>query len=265
MAAASNTPRNSGLVERLWEPDGVTILFQPIVHICGGDRHLHAVECLTRGPRGTHLEFATALFETVREEGVEVEVDRLCTGAALAAAERLPDWLRLSLNVHASTLSRDGGFARGLALHAAAAGISPSRVTVEIVETSAPEDEKRFARALADLRGIGFRLAIDDIGLGHSNLKMFVDVRPDYFKIDRYFVSGVERDPYRHAVLTSVGELGRRVGALVVAEGVEASSTLNAVIDARICLVQGHHLAKPLDIETLLAHPLLAEMPVGSA
>ena len=265
MAAATRTPQNSGLVDRLWQPDGLTILFQPIVHICGGDRHLHAVECLARGPRGTHLEFATALFETVREEGVEVEVDRLCTGAALATAEKLPDWLRISVNVHASTLSRDGGFARGLALHAASAGISPSRVTVEIVETSAPECEKRFARALADLRGIGFRLAIDDIGLGHSNLKMFVDVRPDYFKIDRYFVSGVERDPYRHAVLTSVGELGRRVGALVVAEGVEADSTLNAVIDARICLVQGHLIAKPLGIEELLRHPLLAAQPLARA
>jgi EAL domain-containing protein (putative c-di-GMP-specific phosphodiesterase class I) len=257
--------RDLGLVQKLWAPDGLTVVFQPIVYVCGGKQHLHAVECLTRGPRGSEFEQATPLFERVRRGGVEVEVDRLCTGAALAAAQGLPKWLFISVNVHASTLSRDGGFARGLALQAAAAGISPSRVTVEIVETSAPEDERRFMRALADLRNIGFRLAIDDIGLGHSNLKMFVDVRPDYFKIDRYFVAGVERDSYRHAVLTSVGELGRRVGALVVAEGVEANSTLSAVVDARICLVQGHLLAKPLSREDLLKHPLMAAAPTGSA
>jgi EAL domain-containing protein (putative c-di-GMP-specific phosphodiesterase class I) len=265
MPATGGTPRDLSLVEELWAPDGLSVVFQPIVYVCGGKLHLHAVECLTRGPRGTAFEQATPLFERVRRSGVEVEVDRLCTGAALTAAQGLPKWLFISVNVHASTLSRDGGFARSLALNAAAAGIAPSRITVEIVETSAPEDEKRFMRALADLRGIGFRLAVDDIGLGHSNLKMFVDVRPDYFKIDRYFVAGVERDAYRHAILTSVGDLGRRVGALVVAEGVEQDSTLNAVIDARICLVQGHLLAKPLTRDDLLKHPLLTHPPAGTA
>jgi EAL domain-containing protein (putative c-di-GMP-specific phosphodiesterase class I) len=258
MARSGNPiPESSGVFERLWAPNGLSVVFQPIVHVCGGRRQLHAVECLTRGPRGTNLEQATNLFDSVRQHRLEVEVDRLCTGAALAAASDLPRWVALSLNVHASTLSRDPGFPRALALNAAAAGIVPSRVTVELVETSAPDDDAAFARALRDLRALGFRLAIDDVGLGHSNLKLFVDVRPDYVKIDRFFVAGVENDSYRHAILSSIGELGRNVGALVVAEGVETTATLDAVIDARICLIQGHLIAKPIAIEELLAHPLV--------
>lgn len=248
---------DSGVFERLRAPNGLAVVFQPIVHVCGGTQRLHAVECLTRGPRGTELEHATRLFDAVRRQRLEVEVDRLCTGAALSSARALPSWVTLSVNVHATTLSRDSDFPRTLALHAAEAGIVPSRVTVELVETSAPDDDAAFARALRDLRALGFRLALDDVGLGHSNLKLFVDVRPDYVKLDRFFVTGVEDDGYRHAILRGVAELGRNVGALVVAEGVESTTTLDAVIDARICLVQGHLIATPLALGELLDHPLL--------
>lgn len=138
---------------------------------------------------------------------------------------------------------------------------------MELVETSAPDDDDAFARGLRDLRDLramGFRLAIDDVGLGHSNLKLFVDVRPDYVKIDRFFVAGVENDSYRHAILSSIGELGRNVGALVVAEGVESPATLDAVIDAGICLIQGHLIAKPLGLSELLDHPLVRSPKTGS-
>lgn len=257
-------PEETGAFERLWAPNGLSVVFQPIVHVCGGTHQLHAVECLTRGPRGTELEHATELFDSVRQHRREVEVDRLCTGAALAAARALPSWICLSLNVHASTLSRDADFPRALALHAAAAGIVPSRVTVELVESSAPDDDDAFLRALRDLRAMGFRLALDDVGLGHSNLKLFVDVRPDYVKIDRFFVAGVERDTYRYAILSGMADLGRNVGALVIAEGVETEPTLESVIDARICLIQGHLIARPLPIGELLEHPLVRRPRAGT-
>jgi EAL domain-containing protein (putative c-di-GMP-specific phosphodiesterase class I) len=244
------------LLKQLYAPGALTIAFQPIVEVCGGRRRLHGVECLTRGPRGTELEQAGALFDRVRQHGIEVEVDRLCSAAALHAAAELPAWLTLNVNVHASTLSRDSGFAQALSLNAQGAGIEPSRVTVEIVESSAPDDSERFARALVELRGLGFKLALDDIGLGHSNLKMFVDVEPHYFKIDRYFVHHVERDPYRLAVLACVSDLGRRVGARVVAEGVETDATLTATLRSGICLVQGVLLARPLSLRELNEHPL---------
>lgn len=252
------------MIERLAAPGALSVVFQPILHVCDGALRVHAVECLTRGPRGTDLEPAAVLFERVRTGGLEVEVDRLCTAIVLETASGLPAWLPIGLNVHASTLSRDGEFAETLVTYAMAAGIVPSRVTVEVVESAPPEDAGRFSHALAALRKHGFRLAVDDIGLGHSNLKMFVDVRPDYFKIDRYFVDGVERDPYRRAVLKCVAELARSVGARVVAEGVESDASLRAVIESQISLVQGNLFAQPLPLEKLCAHPLV-RLPSGGA
>lgn len=264
MAVAVHSPMSerTHLLEQLYAPGALTIAFQPIVELCGGRRRLHGVECLTRGPRGTELEQAGVLFDRVREHGVEVEVDRLCTAAALHAAAELPPWLMLNVNVHASSLSRDRSFSQMLAQNAHGAGIDTTRVTVEIVESSAPDDADRFARALVDLREMGFKLALDDIGLGHSNLKRFVDVEPHYFKIDRYFVHQVERNPYRLAVLASVAELGRRVGARVVAEGVESDASLTATLRSGIYLVQGILLARPLSLRELCEHPLyLAHAP----
>ena len=256
--------KRSELSAELRAAGALAIHMQPIVEVCGGRRRLHGVECLARGPRGTELEQATTLFERVRRDGIEAEVDRLCTAEALAAAMGLPPWLTLSLNVHASTLSNDHDFPAILAANAVAAGIDTARVTVEIVESSAPDDEDHFAHALVELRAHGFKLALDDIGLGHSNLKMFVDVEPHYFKIDRFFVHHVERNPYRLAVLACVAELGRRVGARVVAEGVESEATLTAVLRSGICFVQGNLLARPLTREQLVAHPLFLSHPGAS-
>jgi len=261
MNAFAGQRERLGLLEQLSAPGAISVVFQPILQVVNAGLAVHGVECLTRGPRGTKLEAASTLFDSVRQAGLEAEVDRLCTRAVLSEARGLPVWLPLALNVHASTLGRDAGFAEALLESAHASGIAPTRVTVEVVESSAPGDGERFAAALAELRRHGFAFAVDDVGLGHSNLKMFVDVRPDYFKIDRYFVDGVENDPYRRAVLTCVRELAHAVGARVVAEGVESDTALRVVLESRIDLVQGNLFAQPLPLEALREHPLVRRVP----
>lgn len=200
-----------------------------------------------RAKRGA---FAQDLTEVVRESDLFLQVDVLGLQPVLQARERTLGFAALG------DVLRDRGFPQALALNARAAGIDATRVTVEIVESSAPDDASRFAHALVELREMGFKLALDDIGLGHSNLKMFVDLEPHYFKIDRYFVHQVERNPYRLAVLACLAELGRRVGARVVAEGVESDASLTATLRSGIRLVQGILLARPLSAKGLREHPL---------
>src|SRR5262249_30060095 len=124
------------LLERVLAPDGLSVLFQPIVEIRSTGPRLHGVECLTRGPVGTHVESPTILFEYVRRCGEEVAVDRVCLAAALESARDLPASPRISLNVHASTLSRDPDFPWFLADLAASTGVATRRITVEIVENA---------------------------------------------------------------------------------------------------------------------------------
>ncbi len=244
---------NASWIEKLSISNGLRVVFQPIIEVQPDGTSVYSLECLTRGPVGTALESPTILFAHARSTGVETELDRLCVQAALDQANSLPA-VRLSLNVHASTLSKETDFPYFLLGLCATAGIDPSRLSVEIVETALPHDHGAFVRALTTLRAAGMRIALDDIGAGYSNYKMIVDTHPEYFKVDRYFVVGGTNDSYRMAVLESIALLARRVGARVVAEGVETPETLRAVTDAGIDLVQGYLFAEAMDAAAVVRY-----------
>jgi EAL domain-containing protein (putative c-di-GMP-specific phosphodiesterase class I) len=237
----------------LLEPGRLSVVFQPMFEVCATSPRLFALECLIRGPRGTNAERADLLFEYVRRKRAEAAVDRACVAAALADAGQLPGEPRLSLNVHAATLGRDPGFRAFLLEQAREARIEPRRLVVEIVEHAPRLDVPSFRRALAALREAGITIALDDVGLGQSNFKMMLDVRPDIYKIDRYLVSGAWSDPYKQVILDSLARMVRRLEARAVAEGVEDHHELVAVEAAGIDLVQGFLFARPLSRADLLA------------
>jgi len=251
-------PTDSTLLETLLEPGRLSVVFQPIFEVSSGRLKLYSLECLIRGPLGTNAERPAVLFEYVRRKGAEHVIDRACVAAALAEAALLPQAPSLNVNVHASTLARDVGFAPFLLERAAQASIDPSRLVVEIVEHAPPLDVPSFRRALQELREGGLTIALDDVGLGQSNYKMILDVRPDIYKLDRYLVAGAWGDPYRQVILDSLARMVRRLEARAVAEGVEDQSELVAVEASGIDLVQGFLLARPLPRHELVAAGFLA-------
>ncbi len=240
------------LLDDILEPGRLSVMFQPIFELAAPRPTLHAVECLIRGPRGTNLERPAVLFEYVRRKRTEALVDRACISAAFAEASSLAGVPRLSVNVHASTLARDGSFPAFLLDSAARSSIDPGRLIVEIVEHAPPLDVPSFRGALATLRGSGVAIALDDVGLGQSNYKMILDVRPDIYKLDRYLVDSAWSDPYRQVILDSLARMVRRLEARTVAEGVETPQELVAVEAAGIDLVQGYFFAQPLSREDLV-------------
>ena len=193
------------------------------------------------------------LLEYVRRKREESLFDRVCVATALAAARDLPGAPHLSVNVHASTLGRDQGFVPFLAGAAREQGIEAPRVTLEIVEHAPPWDGLSFLNAIAGAREQGMSVALDDVGLGQSNYKMILDARPDYFKLDRYFVKGAHSDVHRQAVLESVAQLALRFGGRVVAEGVEDTADLETAMRYGIDLIQGFLFSRPLPRPDLLA------------
>ncbi len=246
-------PTDSTLLDQILEPGRLSVVFQPMFEVGTSRPQLFALECLIRGPKDTNVERPNVLFDYVRRKRAEAAVDRACIATALAAASGLPGDPRLSLNVHASTLGRDPGFQSFLLDRARDARIDPTRLVVEIVEHSPPLDVPSFRRALTQLRDAGIAIALDDVGLGQSNYKMILDVRPEIYKLDRYLVSGAWADPYRQVILDSLARMVRRLEARAVAEGVENHHELVAVEAAGIDLVQGFLLARPLSRPDLLA------------
>jgi len=240
------------LLDQILAPGGLRPVFQPIYRVEGKARRLQGLECLIRGPRGTNAEGAPVLFEYVRRKRQEQTVDRACILAAFATARGFAGSPRLSLNAHACTLARDPRFPAFLVEAALRHGIAPENLTVEIVEHGPALDVPSFSSTLEELRANRIRIALDDVGVGSSNLRMMLDCKPDYFKIDRHFVTNAFADPGKRAVLEAVVHIARRVGAEVVAEGVETAAELATVREVGIELIQGHLFCTALGVEELL-------------
>jgi EAL domain-containing protein (putative c-di-GMP-specific phosphodiesterase class I) len=244
------------MLDEVQRPGALRIEFQPIFRVSENGRTLYALEALTRGPKGTSMERPDVLFEYARRKGEETNIDRLCIALAFRDAASLPGHPRISVNLHASTLGV-AGFPRLLIEAAAAAGIEPRRLMIEIVEHRPAGDLAHTQAALHELREAGVLVALDDLGVGASNYHMLVDCRPDHLKIDRYIVAGCSRDRYRTAVLRSIVTLGEASDATPIAEGVEEEDDLDVLRELGIDCVQGWLYAPSMTAEQLNHSPLL--------
>ena len=233
-------------IDTILEPGFLDTRFQPIIESRGDGFRTYAFEGLSRGPAGTNFAAADVLFAYARHKREESRIDRACMMNVLRGAAQMPEHFRISLNVHASTLSRDDGFVTALAACADAHSIPASRLIIELVEHSSAWDDIRLERAIASLRDFGVGIALDDIGVGLSNYRMMIETRPEYFKVDRFFVTGAGDDRYRSVVIESIAQLASKFGARVIAEGVESESDLRRLLDLGVDLFQGYYFAMPV-------------------
>src|SRR5262249_56369428 len=127
-----------------------------------------------------------------------------------------------------STLGSDEGFPAFLLEAAARRGVAYDRLTVDVVQHMLPCDAAAFARAADGLRLRGVQLAIDDVGLDHTNFRMILHCDPEYLKSDRALVAGCHRDRRRLALLESLRGLAARLPSRVVAARVAHPAHLAA-------------------------------------
>jgi EAL domain-containing protein (putative c-di-GMP-specific phosphodiesterase class I) len=232
-------------ISRILSKDGINTVFQPIFHLGGDVATLYAYEALSRGPRGTHFERADVLFDFVRLKHDEVRVDRHCLATAIADGAEATRSAFLTLNVHASTIEHDADLPRFVGEVCAGHGVDPRRLILELVEQTAHSKDRKLLAALDKLRGMGIRIALDDVGIGHGNYRAILDVRPDFLKIDRYFVQNCDTDRGRQVLLRSITSLAADFNATVIAEGIERDDELATVGSMGICYGQGYLLGRP--------------------
>lgn len=232
------------LLDRLLMPGALRADFQPVYHVAGMVSPVHYLEGLLRGPRGTNAERPEVLFGYARRKHAEVALDRAALRTVLLAARGIRN-VSVGINVHAATLASDLDFLPFLGDALNECGMAPGRLVLELVEHGHVWDRHALRLNLEGLRQIGVRTALDDFGTGEANYLMFMESRPDYLKIDRYFVHGCHGDPRRQAVLDSLAGLACCVGTRIVAEGVEDPADLARVRFAGIELAQGFLLGRP--------------------
>lgn len=253
------------LLDALGQPEALLVAFQPIFEMRDPGARLHGFEALVRGTEQSGVGSAAALFERARRAGVESKVDRLCLEAIFAAKAGNVHPGRLSVNVHASTLAGDREFPGFLCDAAARRGVDVSRLTVEIVEAGRSSNDGVFQETLGALREAGVELALDDVGLGQASYALMLDCAPHYLKVDRYLVAGCGQDLRRRAVLDSVFLLGARLGARMIAEGVETAEELSTLSSLGVELFQGFFLGRPVAAIEPGAVPAVLPLPLRAA
>ena len=143
--------------------------------------------------------------------------------------------------------------AKGILERIREGGVDPSRVLVEITESSAMSDPDRAQAILEDLHAGGLRIAIDDFGTGYSSLARIRDMPVDVLKIDRSFVSGVDVDPQNQSIVSAFIELARGLGVTTLAEGIETEGELAFLLERGCVMGQGFYFSKPVPSEEIIA------------
>ncbi len=225
----------------------VRTLYQPILDLV--DLSVLGHEVFSRGPVDGAFGDAEALFALAERSGRILEFERLCRQHAFASALRhLPAGGKLFLNTSASALRDPEMLDGGLVYAARRAGLAPDEVVLEITERVAVEERRAYREVLLQLKSAGFGLAIDDMGAGYASLQGVVDVEPDYLKFDVSLVRDIDRSLIKRSLLETLVDLARRIGARVIAEGIEGESELATLRERGVPLGQGRYLAPPLPV-----------------
>lgn len=245
-------PANRAAMRRVLKQRAVHAVFQPIFDLKQG-RHF-ACEALLRGNDDAAWQSPQELFAAASAAGCAYELEWLAIETALSAFAAQECALRLFLNISIgclhSSLDRITEFRRDL-LHL---GIAPSRLVFEITENESVSNYADLQEMLQEVRRIGIQIAMDDMGEGFSNLRMWSDVRPEFVKIDRHLVEGIDHDPLKLHFVRAMHEIANACGTSLIAEGVETHAQLAVLRRLGIDHLQGQGIASPhRDIATALA------------
>jgi EAL domain-containing protein (putative c-di-GMP-specific phosphodiesterase class I) len=224
-------------------------VFQPIVSLEDGSIHGH--EALSRLTHGGSITNPEELFDKARQHGLTAEIEKLCREKALSRANEIELNGMIFLNVCPALLHTEGhrpGFTAELLKHL---GIDHSRVVFELTEKTLITDYDLFERGVNHYRSQGYRIAIDDLGDGYAGLKMLSQVVPDYVKLARFLVSDIDLSPARQALAEALVCFSKKIGAQVIAEGLERSEELAYFAAIGADFGQGYLLARPAHTPSL--------------
>jgi len=217
--------------------------YQPILRL--KDRTLLGFEALSRGPKGTGLEGAEALFAAAGEHQLLVELDRLCRRRALLSSGRIPSNAKLFVNALPATI-RDPQF-RGKPLidFLDRAQVSPDRIVIEITEKLVIDNYSLFREVMAYFTDLGMSFAVDDVGAGYSGLESIARLKPAFLKIDTVLVRDVHSSLVNREMVKAIVAMGRGIGSTVIAEGIHSEDEVRALQAMGVDYGQGFLLARP--------------------
>lgn len=238
--------------------------YQPVVDANSG--RIRGVEALVRWNRDGQRVSPDVFIPIAERSGLIIDIDRW---VIRDVARQIDAWSRegrfldvvVAINISARHFSDDRVVAH-IADPFRDCGVAFDRVIVEVTETSVLDDVDRVIRKLSELRSLGFRVAIDDFGVGQTSLAHLHKLPIDILKIDRSIASPTTAQQTDASIAGLLIRMGHELGLTVVAEGVETSEDAGRLCELGADQLQGYFFARPMpasEIETVLARPAALE------
>ena len=217
--------------------------YQPVVAL--GDRSVVGHEAFLRGVVDGREVRGGDLFFVAESAGWLHRLDRIGRESAIAGAAGWLGEADLYVNVDPASIYRPQVCLASTERVAHDTGVAPGRLVFEIVESSVVSDRGHLLSVLEHFRSLGWRVALDDVGAGWNSLSLLAAVRPDVVKLDKALVQELPDEGARTVVRATI-ELAHRLGAVVVAEGVETERLAEQVAELGADLGQGWLFGRPV-------------------
>jgi EAL domain-containing protein (putative c-di-GMP-specific phosphodiesterase class I)/CheY-like chemotaxis protein len=213
----------------------IWMAYQPIVRAADGK--VYGYEALLRSNEPT-LPHPGAVFDAAEKLGRVSEVGRAVRRAVAASFDQLT--CPVFVNIHPLDLADEVllGHDDPLAWRA-------GDVVLEITERASLEGIPDFRTRILNLRDLGYRIAVDDLGAGYAGLNTFAALEPDVVKLDMTLVRNADKEPVKRKLIGSMAALCRDLGILVVAEGIETEAERDTIVDLGCDFLQGYLLGRP--------------------
>ena len=222
--------------------DKFTSFFQPIIDRATGSVHGH--ECLVRLQMDRNYNGGEIIDAAVSRGRIHVfdsYVRQL--SVRLAGLQHTPG-SKVFINFMPSSIY-DPAFCMKSTLETLShTKMKPEDIVFEVVESESVADVTHLRKICAYYRERGFQFALDDVGTGSNSLQMACDLRPDYMKIDKSLISGVD-DPMYRATIQKMVDLASEFNIQVIAEGIETLESADTCTGLGITLMQGYYFARP--------------------
>ena len=218
--------------------DAIQMAFQPIVH--ASDHSIFGYEALLRS-RDPDLPHPGVLLDAAERLNRTKKLGRhIRTQVARIFAEADESRGVCFVNLHALDL-----LDRSLSSRFSPLAKIAHRIVLEVTERNSLESVSDIRFRVAELRKMGYRIAIDDLGAGHNRMNLFTPLDTDLVKLDMALVRDIDSHPMKQELVASIVKLCRAQGILVIGEGVETEAEADFLLGIECDLLQGYWIAKP--------------------
>jgi EAL domain-containing protein (putative c-di-GMP-specific phosphodiesterase class I) len=228
----------------------ITPVYQPVVRLESGT--VYGYEALSRISRPSSIiRNSEELFAKSGSYGLASSLELLCRKKALCKVRELAIPGKIFLNV-SPALFQSCDHERGItATLLEELQIERSRIVFELTERTIIEDYDLFLRGVDHYREQGYSIAIDDLGSGYAGLQSLARLEPEYVKLARFLIDAIDISGTKQALVESLVIFCNKIGALVIAEGIERPEELEYLRSIGVHFGQGYLLGKPSETAVL--------------